>query len=98
MGGTFNKPGYNGYAIWIFWLAIASTAYFLIMDWLGAFRASYPFIGVVIELLTIPFLMLAVSCFVLACISWIKARFKLSSLAFYTLVILLGLVLFLAFF
>jgi hypothetical protein len=83
-----NKPAYERHTNHLFWLSISATSYFILMNWLGMARAQFQIIQVIIEMFTIPMLLMAMGCFVFSVIFWVKGEFKIFSRPFYSLLLL----------
>ena len=92
-----DKPVYERNITLLFWLSVACTLYFFLMNFLGGFRAQLQLIQVIIELFTIPMLLTAIGCFVFAFLSWVNSKFRIRSRPFYSLVMLSALFVFFIF-
>jgi hypothetical protein len=88
MEANTNKPALERYPRLLFWLSVSATAYFIVMNFLGVQRANFQIIQVIIELFTLPMLLVAMGCFVFAGIFWVRERFNLLSRSFYSLVLM----------
>lgn len=74
----------------IFFLSITLAAYFIVLLAADKFHYSPVLLGVIVEILTIPALLLLPVIFILSVIGFVKSRYKLVSLPFVSILIQLA--------
>lgn len=73
----------------VFYLSISTLIFFLVLLIINELKYDAMVIGVLRELLTLPFLALLIILLLISIVSLIKERFKINSYPFFSLIILI---------